>query len=837
MLKTITSVANTVGALEYKGLWNAATNTPTLVSSVGTQGDYYVVSVAGTTNLDGVTTWDEGDWAIFNGSVWQLFQGGQDGVFATLTVSGEIAANGGIDVTGTLTATGAEIGTTSDAYSAIFIISSVTGESELRMGDTDTDAGSISYTNSNDTMTFRAAAASRLTINSTGIDVTGTATMDGLTVGGSGVQVNLLSTNASENYLYMKNTEGSAYIGQDAGALQFYSGGNTGGVGSEVALKIDGNNDISFYEDTGTTPKFFWDASAESLGIGTTSPTQQLHIKGSAPFARLESTSTSYNGFNALNDSGNFYFGIDDSGGTFYGSSYARAIYADGAYPVTFYTDAVERMRIDSNGVLQSNGYSVVASSARPASGTLRLGNLPSTSMLLDYDDQGQTIATVRNQYGSLSDAAELSLDSGFITFNTGASFTERMKLDASGKLTYGGISYGVAIDPDGSGGFGAGYNFETNGGSPRHLVTGPVSGQYLSSGASPHIAWYAGASAGAGTPAQERARLTSDGDFLVGTTDPDVHIGTASGAVITSEGFGFFAVSGNAPIYANRLTSDGAIIDLRKNGTSVGSIGTRANLLKIGTGDVGLLFNSSSDAILPENIDGGGGRDAAIDLGVAGARFKDLYLSGGTIVGGRTTFGSSGFWDASGTGNNKGLRVGGAGLYPTNGTGAALDSTLDIGTAVARFRDLYLSGGVYLGGTGAANLLNDYEEGTWNGVITDGTNNATMADTECFYTKTGRLVTLSGDISTSALGSVAGSSIRISGVPFSNGAKGVSAAIGRASNLAITAGYIPTLYFDASSAVMRLGLFDNAGGTTTLQATEWTDDGQISFSITYTTA
>jgi hypothetical protein len=50
MLKTITSTANTVGSLEYKGLWNAATNTPTLVSSVGTQGDYYVVSVAGTTN-------------------------------------------------------------------------------------------------------------------------------------------------------------------------------------------------------------------------------------------------------------------------------------------------------------------------------------------------------------------------------------------------------------------------------------------------------------------------------------------------------------------------------------------------------------------------------------------------------------------------------------------------------------------------------------------------------------------------------------------------------------------------------------------------------------------
>jgi hypothetical protein len=90
--------------------------------------------------------------------------------------------------------------------------------------------------------------------------------MGGLNVGGSGVQANLLSTNASENYIYMKNTEGSAYIGQDAGVLQFWSGGNTGGVGAEVALKIYGNNDISFYDDTGTSPALFWDASAGVFG-------------------------------------------------------------------------------------------------------------------------------------------------------------------------------------------------------------------------------------------------------------------------------------------------------------------------------------------------------------------------------------------------------------------------------------------------------------------------------------------------------------------------------------------------------------------------------------------
>jgi hypothetical protein len=59
------------GFVNYEGTWNASTNTPTLVSSVGTKGDYYVVSTTGTTNLNGVTTWTQGDWAIFNGSAWE----------------------------------------------------------------------------------------------------------------------------------------------------------------------------------------------------------------------------------------------------------------------------------------------------------------------------------------------------------------------------------------------------------------------------------------------------------------------------------------------------------------------------------------------------------------------------------------------------------------------------------------------------------------------------------------------------------------------------------------------------------------------------------------------
>lgn len=65
------TMADIVSGVVYQGTWNASTNTPTLVSSTGTQGYYYVVNVAGTSNLDGIVDWEVGDWAIFNGAVWQ----------------------------------------------------------------------------------------------------------------------------------------------------------------------------------------------------------------------------------------------------------------------------------------------------------------------------------------------------------------------------------------------------------------------------------------------------------------------------------------------------------------------------------------------------------------------------------------------------------------------------------------------------------------------------------------------------------------------------------------------------------------------------------------------
>jgi hypothetical protein len=88
MLKTVSSVTNAIGALNYKGTWDAQNNTPTLVSSVGTKGDYYVVSVAGNTDLNGITLWGVGDWAVFNGSIWQKVEGGDTVNFTAITVTG-----------------------------------------------------------------------------------------------------------------------------------------------------------------------------------------------------------------------------------------------------------------------------------------------------------------------------------------------------------------------------------------------------------------------------------------------------------------------------------------------------------------------------------------------------------------------------------------------------------------------------------------------------------------------------------------------------------------------------------------------------------------------------
>jgi predicted heme/steroid binding protein len=64
-------VNDLIGGLQYQGTWNASTNTPTITSGVGTDGHFYIVSVAGNTTIDGVSGWQVGDWIVFHSPAWQ----------------------------------------------------------------------------------------------------------------------------------------------------------------------------------------------------------------------------------------------------------------------------------------------------------------------------------------------------------------------------------------------------------------------------------------------------------------------------------------------------------------------------------------------------------------------------------------------------------------------------------------------------------------------------------------------------------------------------------------------------------------------------------------------
>jgi hypothetical protein len=86
--------------LDFQGSWNASTNSPALASSVGTNGEFYIVSVAGATDLNGITNWGIGDWAIFNGTAWQRVEGGANGNFNDLTVAGTSTLTGDVLVGG-----------------------------------------------------------------------------------------------------------------------------------------------------------------------------------------------------------------------------------------------------------------------------------------------------------------------------------------------------------------------------------------------------------------------------------------------------------------------------------------------------------------------------------------------------------------------------------------------------------------------------------------------------------------------------------------------------------------------------------------------------------------
>jgi hypothetical protein len=246
------------GGVEYQGTWNASTNTPTLTSSVGTQGFYYVVSVAGSTNLNGITTWELGDWAIFNGSTWQKV----DNTDAVVSVNG---------YTGIVTLSATDVSAVPTSA-----ISGTSGTVPL-FGASNTLANSlITQSGSNVTTTGNSVVTGNLTVdtNTFFVDSTNNRVGIGTTSPLSGMMHIYGTAGASS----VRWSEAATTVGFVGGANGLVSGKNgsfmvrgeaglvLSGVGNANNLFIDATGDIQTNSATDTGEHFIIGGSARING-------------------------------------------------------------------------------------------------------------------------------------------------------------------------------------------------------------------------------------------------------------------------------------------------------------------------------------------------------------------------------------------------------------------------------------------------------------------------------------------------------------------------------------------------------------------------------------------
>ena len=614
------------------------------------------------------------------------------------------------------------------------------------------DAGGNDYiamtdTGTGGTVEIKHNAATKLATTSTGIDVTG-----GINVG----------TITSTGDLSLATDNATAYFGAGLDLRIFHDGSNgfiksTGTsdlnvqTDSKQRIKVADNGDISFYEDTGTTAKLLWDASAESLGLGTSSPSRKLTVQGGSgdtlPARIIGGSGTTTSGleFQDPSTTADYKVQIGSKGDELYlragggerlliDSSGNVGIGSTGRIMSGYDGNSKTLTVYDSDGSAQS-GYLELASLANNNgynAGAITFVNNANSNNSSPESANSKTVATIRAETvtsdNNAGDDAGASLT--ILTKPEAGGLTERMRIDSSGNVGIGTNSPNRQLsvnDYSGNGTLsinaasgGASTMYFADGATGTDVYTGFI--QYSHSNNAMQFATNGGA---------ERMRITSDGscrwtpdgtnqdmtltasgNLLVGTTSV-----SNSGKVTIDAGAnasGLYAVTDASAGYAaavfERSASDGDIAVFKKGGVSVGSIGVSSFDLTIqssASGHNGLRFGDAWIAPIATNqaLD-----DGTTDLGLSGARFKDLYLSGGVVFG--TTGG--------------------------NVTGATLD---------------------------------DYEEGTWTPVYsTTGTDftSVTMDVSSATYTKIGNTVILRAYIRTDDVDNTgATGSITITGLPF----------------------------------------------------------------------
>ncbi len=500
----------------------------------------------------------------------------------------------------------------------------------------------------------------------TGVNITGTLTADGLTSSGT------IKIDSATPALWLYENDATnlnGFIRNVAGDLLIQTI-NDAGSAVNTRVSVDhSTGDISFYEDTGSTAKFFWDASAESLGIGTSSPVAPIEISksGTGEYSTLALTNSGASGKR-------FVIGL--------GGNTADAAYANKLY---FYdsTASATRMVIDSLG---SVGIGVVPEAWGSNADAMQIGN----SGMLFGQNNANVFTTGSNFYWDNTNYKRINADlpSRHVQFqgehifghavsgsaDTNISWLESMRIDSSGRVGIGAApvansgvlqifggnatssslgfnhgdnatisaKYSMIFQVNNTGaisgrtfnfatggkGYSEGTSFLTLGGSGAIFnETGSAAQDFrVESDNSPH-AIFVDSSADQVLFAKAVAGLTTNGAYMAGVNaTAGTHFHLALSHTSSSDGA--------AIIYMNRQSSSGELIQFRQANGQKGNIGTEDGRLYIESSGAanltGIGFSRTAAALEPRK--NGTWTDNAVDVGSSTYRFDDVFATNGTI-------------------------------------------------------------------------------------------------------------------------------------------------------------------------------------------------------------
>jgi len=368
---------------------------------------------------------------------------------------------------------------------------------------------------------------------------------------------------------------------------------------AESGLNAGSNLSFGRYTDAGAfiSTAMLIERNSGNVGIGTSSPARPLSVSRDA-------TSSVVGTFKSANTQSSISFQASATT-----SDTAVRIGAE-ANELFAHVNGSERMRIDSSGNV-GIGTSSPTQKLSVSGGMIR-NDLGSAGTSLTLTGTGSNFQVNH----AVSGFATLLNSGGGLAFSTLGS--EAMRIDSNGR-----VGIGTSSPSD---------ELEIASSSPAIRLTDTNDSTY---GA---VSYNVGALFLNGdqtirfnTDGAEAMRIDSSGNLLVGKTVVD---NTTQGARIYPTGRMSLVSEADDVLILNRRTTDGDIAVFRRNGSPVGSIGTVAGDVYIGTGDTGLFFADADNQIRPFNTSTLNSVDATIDIGRSATRFKDLYLSGGVVFG-----------------------------------------------------------------------------------------------------------------------------------------------------------------------------------------------------------